>query len=96
MPSSGKWPYWNWLFALSHGPRNSHIFRLLSYEWVRAGEAGMGGSNREGERKRGEGVEYDERQLKLLDIWGVVWKPNMVRGSWNIYIYEGNINDIIK
>lgn len=51
----------------------------------------MGGSNGKGDRKGGQGRECGEG-LKLRAICRVIWKPNKVQVSYNIYIYEGTLN----
>lgn len=36
--------------------------------------------------------DFMEAQLNLRTIGSVVWKPNIVETSQNIYMYEGDIN----
>lgn len=50
---------------------------------------------REG-RKSGWWRHHEERLLKLTAIWGVVLKPNTVDASYNINIYEGDLNETAK
>lgn len=50
----------------------------------------------EWERKGGLKRDYGKGRLKLTSIWGVVLKPNIVKASYNITIYEGDLNKIAK
>lgn len=34
--------------------------------------------------KLGRDRDYEERQLKLGDTWGLTWKPSAVKTSWNL------------
>lgn len=33
---------------------------------------------------------------KTKDIWVLAWKPNTVEASFNIYIHDGNLNELTK
>lgn len=40
--------------------------------------------------------EYEEKQLTLRNIWGVICKPSTVKTSYGIYFCKRNINGIIN
>lgn len=47
-------------------------------------------------KERGWGRSYGEEQLNLGGIWGVIWKPNTVEASQNIYSNKSDLIEIVN
>lgn len=41
------------------------------------------------------GGEYEKIKLEIKTIWGAIWQSSSI-ALQNIYVYEGNLNEIIK
>lgn len=54
---------------------------------------GLTGDGEGGGRR---GRTYKEGQLKPRTILGVLWEPNSIDASCNIYMYEASLDEIIK